>query len=194
MTLDDRLPRTARRPATRRGAAPLAIAWIAGLVAAVSGTSAGHAEGRPAAEPVSGTGVHYFTTAIVHAQETTPTGTIRSSSEIVTLSGDLSGHLLYHPTSVIDDARRTLVNTGTQIFSGTVLGSEPVILHDDRFRFEIDLETGATIGRVHLGRSSDAPHPGRWFECELEVVGTGLTAAGDATFDYSGTCVRVERP
>jgi hypothetical protein len=194
MSLDDRSLSHARRRILPRKVAPLAIAWIAGLVAAVSATSAGSAQSRSAAQPVSGTGIHYFATAIVHDQETTPMGLVQSSSEIVTLSGDLHGHLLYHPISVIDNARGTMTNTGTQIFSGTVLGSEPVLLHDDRFRFVVDLATGSTTGQVHLGRSRDAPHPEFWFECDLEVVGTGLTAAGDATFEYTGTCVRIEQP
>lgn len=193
MSLDVRSPSHARRRIVPRKAAPLAI-WITGLVAAVTATTTGAAQSRSAAERVSGTGIHYFATAIVHAQETTPTGLVQSSSEIVTLSGDLHGHLLYHPVSVIDNARGTMTNTGTQIFSGTVLGSEPVLLHDDRFRFVVDLATGATTGQVHLGRSHDAPHPKFWFECDLDVVGTGLTAAGDATFEYTGTCVRIEQP
>ena len=144
--------------------------------------------------PVEGTGIHHFTTAVVHSQEPTPTGMIQRSTDTVSLSGDLNGRILYHPTSVFDFANETLTNTGTQVFSGTVLGSDPVILHDDRFRFEVDLATGATTGQVHLSRSNDAPHPGSWYDCDLEVTGTGQTADGDATFDYTGTCMRRGQP
>jgi hypothetical protein len=49
--------------------------------------------------------------------------------------------------------------------------------------------TGATTGQIHLGRSKDAPHKGSWYECELAVVGTGLTPEGDSTFDSSGQCI-----
>ena len=114
---------------------------------------------------------------------------IQRSSDIIQLSGDIEGYVLYHPTSVFDFANGTLVNTGTQVFSGTIAGSAPVLLHDDTFRFESDLATGATTGEVHFRRSKDAPHPGSWFDCDLDIVGTGLTPEGDAMVDYSGTCV-----
>ena len=143
---------------------------------------------------VEGSGTHFFTTAIIHSQEPTETGMIQRSSDVVTLTGDLEGHLLYHPTSMFDFVAGTLVNTGTQIFSGSVLGSEPVILHDDRFVFEVDLNTGATIGKVHLGKSKDAPDQGSWWVCDLDVTGTGLTAEGDATFSYTGECTLMGRP
>ena len=144
--------------------------------------------------PVAGEGVHHFTTAIIHSVEHTDTGMIQRSSDIVTLSGDLEGHLLYHPTSEFDFANETLVNTGTQIFSGTVLGSGPVILHDDQFRFQVDLASGAMTGTVHLGRSKDAPHQEYWYTCDLDVTGTGMTETGDATFIYRGHCTRIGRP
>ena len=98
--------------------------------------------------------------------------------------------ILFHPTSVFDFVDGTLVNTGTQFFAGTVAGSGPVILHDDQFRFAVDLGTGETRGTVHLSRSKDAPHAGGWFECDLVVIGTGTTAEGDITSEYSGECVR----
>lgn len=138
--------------------------------------------------PVSGGAVHFFTTAVVHSEEPTEAGKVQRSTEIIRLTGDLDGYILYHPTSVFDFAGGTLVNTGTQIFSGTVAGSAPMILHDDRYRFTVDLATGATVGEVHLSRSNDAPHRGSWYACDLEVVGTGSTAAGDATATYHGTC------
>lgn len=138
---------------------------------------------------VSGSGVHYFSEAIVHSQEPTDNGMVQRSTDVIELTGDLEGYVLYHPTSVFDNASGTLVNTGTQVFSGTVAGSAPVILHDDMFHFEVDLNTGATTGEVHLGRSNDAPHRGAWYECDLVVVGTGVTPEGDHLSDYSGECV-----
>jgi len=138
---------------------------------------------------VSGSAIHYFSSAAVHSQEPTPSGQVQRSSEVIRLTGDLDGFILYHPTSVFDFVAGTLVNTGTQLFSGTVRGSAPMILHDDRFRFIVDLASGATSGLVHLSRSRDAPHPGAWFDCELVVTGTGLTEAGDGMADYSGTCI-----
>jgi hypothetical protein len=137
---------------------------------------------------VSGSGVHYFTTAIIHSQEPTDHGMIQRSTDIIELTGDLSGYILYHPTSVFDNEAGTLVNTGTQLFSGTIAGSAPMILHDDAFRFDVDLATGATTGEVYLGRSNDAPTRGGWYECTLDVVGTGLTPEGNGMVDYSGEC------
>jgi hypothetical protein len=139
---------------------------------------------------VSGSGVHFFSTAVVHSQTPGGNGLTQRSTDIIRLTGDLDGYVLYHPTTVIDFVNSTLVNTGTQVFSGTIAGSEPVLLHDDTFRFDVDLTTGATTGEVHFRRSSDAPHKGGWYECDLAVVGTGVTADGDNMIDYSGTCVR----
>jgi len=184
------------RPARRFRAPTLAALLVGGAIATrlLMGSSDAAADPRQPI-PVEGTGVHHFTSAIVvHSQEETSTGMIQRSTDIVSLSGDLEGFILYHPTSVFDFANGTLVNTGTQVFSGTVKGSDPVILHDDRFRFEVDLDTGATTGQVHLSRAKDAPHPGSWYDCDLEVTGTGMTADGDATFDYTGTCTSRGRP
>jgi hypothetical protein len=138
---------------------------------------------------VSGRAVHFFTTAVVHSREETDGGMVQRSTEIIHLTGDLSGYILYHPTSTFDFAAQTMVNTGTQFFSGTIAGSEPVVLHDDTFRFEVDLATGETLGRVHLSRSHDAPRRVAWYECTLVIVGTGLTAAGDGTAEYDGECI-----
>jgi hypothetical protein len=155
---------------------------------AVAEASAAHAASRTL--PVSGSAVHFFTTAVVHSQQPTETGMIQRSTEIIQLTGDLSGYILYHPASTFDFTTGTLVNTGTQIFSGTIAGSEPVVLHDDTFRFQVDLGTGETLGQVRLGRSNDAPHKGGWYECDLVVVGTGMTPDGDGMADYSGECTR----
>ena len=134
--------------------------------------------------PVAGSGVHYFTTALVHSSQPTATGMIQRSTETVDLSGDVSGRLLYQPISVFDFTAGTLVNTGHQVFSGMVLGVGPVMLHDDSFRFDVDLNTGATTGEVHL----EATIAGRKARCDLQVVGTGMTSEGNATFNYSGAC------
>lgn len=144
------------------------------------------ASGQPIA--VSGSGVHYASRSIVHSQVPTASGMIQQSTEYVKLTGDLEGYVLFNPTSAFDFAAGTLVNTGRQVFSGTVAGSAPVLLHDDTFRFDVDLNTGATTGVVNLGRSKDWPAQNGWFECDLEVVGTGVTPEGDNLSDYSGTC------
>ena len=134
--------------------------------------------------PVTGTGVHYFTTAIVHDVQPTATGFIQRSTDIVELEGDLKGRVLYHPVSVFDFAAGTLVNTGHQVFSGTVLGSEPVMIHDDQFRFDVNLFTGETTGKIYF---SD-PIAGPKTQCTLDVVGTGSTPEGDGMVTYSGYC------
>jgi hypothetical protein len=134
--------------------------------------------------PVAGSGVDHLVTALVHTQEPTPTGKIQKSTEIVELSGDLKGFVLYHVTSVFDFAAGTLVNTGDQVYSGTIAGSAPVMIHDDQFRFEVNLATGEESGRVYLFDHVAGPK----VRCELAVVGTGLSAEGNPTFDYRGTC------
>src|SRR6185369_5881556 len=48
----------------------------------------------------------------------------------------------------IDFVHKMLVNTGNQVYSGTIAGSAPVMLHDDRFRFQVNLATGEEHGRV----------------------------------------------
>jgi hypothetical protein len=149
----------------------------------------------PATVAVSGSAVHFFSTAVVHSQEPTEAGMIQRSTDIVRLTGDLDGYLVFHATSRFDFASGALVNTGTQLFSGTIAGSDPVLLHDDRFRFDVDLATGETLGSVHLGRSNDSPHKGAWYECDLTVVGTGVTTPeGDGVVEYSGECVRRGQP
>jgi len=135
---------------------------------------------------VSGTAVHHFTTAIIHSQVPTATGMVQRSTDIVDLDGDLKGRVLYHPTTVIDTVKGRLVNTGSQVFSGTVLGSEPVLLYDDRFRFDVDLKTGGVeSGEVRLSKSLAGPKVG----CDLVIVGAGAkTPEGDAVVEYRGTC------
>ncbi|MGH9458116.1 MAG: hypothetical protein ACRD2J_10825 [Thermoanaerobaculia bacterium] len=163
----------------------LVLLFLAGASSAsepCTATPAG--DGAWKLQPVTGTGVHFFSTAIVHSAIPTATATIQRSTETVELSGDLTGRILYHPTSVFDFVKGTLVNTGNQVFSGTVLGSEPVLLYDDSFRFEVDLVTGATVGVVHLTDTLAGPR----IRCHLDVTGTGVGADGNPTFAYTGTC------
>ena len=133
---------------------------------------------------VSGTGTDLLNGAIVHSKKPTAAGVIQRGTEIVELNGDLSGKILYHVTTVIDKQKGTLVNTGDQVFSGTIAGSEPVMLHDSKFRFEVNLATGADRGSVYLFDHIAGPQ----VRCELEVTGTGKTADGNPTFNYTGTC------
>jgi hypothetical protein len=135
---------------------------------------------------VSGKAVHYFTAAIIHSQTPTATGMIQRSTDIIELSGDLKGRVLYHPTSVFDFVKGTLVNTGNQVFSGTVLGSAPVLLHDDEFRFEVNLNSGGLeSGEVHLTDRIAGPK----IRCDLVAVGAGATTPeGNSIVDYAGTC------
>jgi hypothetical protein len=133
---------------------------------------------------VTGNGVDYLTTAIVHWKKPTATGTVQQSTEIVELKGDLTGRVLYHVTSVVDTVNGTLVNTGDQVYSGTIVGSMPVLIHDDQFRFDANLRTGAETGRVYLFNRIAGPK----VRCRLDVTGTGLNADGNPTFEYSGEC------
>ena len=133
---------------------------------------------------VSGTGTYLLNGAIVHSKKPTATGVIQRGTEIVELIGDLNGKILYHVTTAIDTQKGTLVNTGDQVFSGTIAGSEPVMIRDSKFRFEVNLATGAESGSVYLFDHIAGPH----VRCELKVTGTGKTADGNPTFSYTGTC------
>ncbi len=133
---------------------------------------------------VSGTGTDLLNGAIVHSKRTTSTGWVERSTEDVELDGDLHGRVLYHVTTRVDTGKGTLVNTGDQVFSGTVAGSKPVMIHDSKFRFEVNLNTGAESGSVFLIDHIAGPR----VRCELSVIGTGKTAEGNPTFRYAGTC------
>jgi hypothetical protein len=143
-------------------------------------------EGLTAAQTVhvAGSGVDFLTTALVHSKVPTPTGMIQRSTEIVELKGDLNGRVLYHVTSTFDFVNGTLVNTGDQVFSGTIAGSDPVLIHDDRFRFQVNLATGEESGKVYLFGHIAGPK----VRCTLDVVGTGMNAEGNPTFTYTGEC------
>jgi hypothetical protein len=163
---------------------------VTALVAGIGATNTravGDGTAPPAASTtvhVSGSGVDLLTTALVHSQDFTATGMIQKSTEIVELTGDLDGRVLYHVTSVFDFAQGTLVNTGDQVYSGTVAGSAPVMIHDNQFRFDINLITGGESGQVFLFNHIAGPK----VRCSLNVVGTGLNSAGNPTFNYSGEC------
>ena len=133
---------------------------------------------------VAGSGFDMLNTAIVHSQEPTASGFVQKSTETVELTGDLTGRVLYHVTSVFDFVKGTLVNTGDQVYSGTIAGSAPVLIHDDQFRFEVNLVTGQEAGQVFLFNHLAGPK----VRCTLTVVGTGLNADGNPTFDYTGVC------
>ena len=134
--------------------------------------------------PVAGTGFDDLNHAIVHSQTPTATGMIQQSTEIVELFGDLRGRVLYHVTSVFDFVNGTLVNTGEQVYSGTVAGSAPVLIHDDQFHFQVNLVTGEESGRVFLVNHIAGPK----VRCTLDIVGTGLNADGNPKFNYTGQC------
>jgi hypothetical protein len=133
---------------------------------------------------VSGSGFDDLKNAIVHWEKPTATGKIQQSTQIVELYGDLRGRVLYHVTSVFDFVSGTLVNTGEQVYSGTITGSLPVMIHDDQFRFEVNLVTGKEVGQVFLFNHIAGPK----VRCTLEAVGTGLNADGNPTFTYTGEC------
>jgi hypothetical protein len=126
---------------------------------------------------VSGTGTDLLNGALIHSKKPTAAGMIQRGTEIVELSGDLSGKILYHVTTVIDNQKGTLVNTGDQVFSGTIAGSEPVMIHDSRFRFQVNLTSGAESGSVYLFDHIAGPR----VSCKLKVAGTGKTADGNPT-------------
>lgn len=180
------------RPGSPAPAIALALGCAFALSPVMPGriTSADPGNPRPAAvraqaQPVKGTATDMLTTAIVHSTASTATGKVEASTETIELTGDLRGRVLYQPTSVYDFAKGTLVNTGRQVFSGTVLGSAPVLLYDDTFRFEVDLKTGNEKGEVHLTRNLAGPE----VRCDLKIAGISRKAAdGNPIVDYTGEC------
>lgn len=167
---------------------PVLGAALAGTAILTSSAAIAGSEQKTVA--VSGSGIDIASEAIIHSEETTPTGMVRTLTEIVELMGDLHGKVLYQARQEFDFVANTLVVTGENFFSGTIAGSDPVILRSDESRFEVDLTTGAETGKVHLTRSNDTLDKGSWYECDLVVVGTGQTPEGNPTFDYTGTCTR----
>lgn len=138
---------------------------------------------------VKGTGTDLLSGAIMHSKQKTATGLIQQSTEIIELNGDLHGKVLYDVTSVINERAGTLVNSGDQVFSGTIAGSAPVMIHDPQFRFYANLKTGAEHGSVYLTEHIAGP----LVQCELEVTGTGRRSDGNPTFKYVGACTFAQR-
>ena len=161
---------------------------------ALLGASACYADTKPPHgkgpwQEVSGTAIHYFDevagrSAIAHEATPTDTGVQLRTTETIDLFGDLEGRVLYQPHTVIDYVAGTLVNTGNQVFSGTVLGKGPVLLHDNLFRFDVNLVTGETVGKVFLIDHVDGPV----LDCVLDIVGTGFSEEGNGLAAYSGRC------
>jgi hypothetical protein len=145
--------------------------------------------GSPAGVRVAGHGVDWESTAVVHSETQTAAGLVRVSTATVQLEGDLHGWVLYQVTTHIDSIRGTLVNTGQQVYSGTILGSEPVLIRDDRFRFDVDTLKGAEHGTVYLVHRLAGPP----VQCTLSVVGTGKSPDGNPTFSYTGECRFAQR-
>ena len=160
-----------------------AVLVTVGLAAADHPPASQHHDGTTTVQ-VAGSGMDFLNTAMVHSKVFTPTGLIQKSTEIVELHGDLNGRVLYHVTSVFDFVRGTLVNTGDQVYSGTIFGSAPVMIHDDQFRFDVNLVTGEESGQVFLFDHIAGPK----VRCTLDVTGTGVNGDGNPLFDYRGRC------
>jgi hypothetical protein len=139
----------------------------------------------PSTVKVAGSGVDDLTAAVIHSKKETQTGSVQQSTEIVELNGDLKGKVLYYVTTVIDSVHGTLVNTGENVYSGTVAGSAPVMIHDKQSRFDMNLRTGRDTGRVYMSHRLSGPR----VKCKLDVVGTGMNAEGNPTFAYTGECI-----
>jgi hypothetical protein len=133
---------------------------------------------------VAGHGVDLVKGAIVYSKTPTAEGFVQQSTEIVELEGDLHGRVLYQVTSRVDERHKRLVNTGNQVYSGTIAGSGPVMLYDDQFRFEADLASGEESGSVFLVHPIAGPRAA----CTLKVTGTGPDGQGNPTFTYHGEC------
>ncbi len=58
------------------------------------------------------------------------------------------------------------------------------MLYDDRFRFDVNLNTGAATGKVYLTDNIAGPK----VSCDLDVISTGMTAEGNITANYTGQC------
>ncbi len=140
---------------------------------------------------VSGNGVHRFSSAVIHSVVETDVGFEQRSTEIVELNGDLNGLILYHPISRFNFVEGTLTNSGDQVFSGSILDLGPVLLHDEKYRFDVNLDTGHTTGKVFLDNRLTGPD----VRCQLDVVGDGqMDEMGDALFEYTGFCRIRQRP
>jgi hypothetical protein len=92
--------------------------------------------------------------------------------------------VLYHVTSTVDVTKVILINSGDQVYSGTIAGFKPVMIHDSRFHFEVNLATGEDTGSVYLFDHIAGPE----VRCTLSVVGAGKNADGSPTFNCTGEC------
>lgn len=135
-------------------------------------------------QAVQGTAIHYESEGIEHSNTPTATGYVRVSTDIVELEGDLVGRAVFQPVSEVNVVEGRIVNTGSQVFSGTVLNSDPVMLHDDGFIFRINMFTGETRGRIFLTDRIAGPV----VRCILKMEGTGRTAEGYNLSNYWGRC------
>jgi len=173
-----------------RGPVAVIALTVANAAGAIAQSRGAPASGRAdtLAIAVAGSGLDHLTTAVIHSLRRKPHGTIQQSTEIVDLTGDLVGRVLYQVTTVVDSVNGTLVNTGDHVFSGTIAGSSPVLIHDNRFRFDVNLKTGRETGRVYLSDHIAGPR----VQCTLDVVGTGLNPEGNPTFTYTGRCTFLE--
>lgn len=165
------------------------ISALSLLVTTACYADKGHKSENRLWKEVSGTAIHYFDnvpgrSVITHDVTPTDTGEKQRTTDTIDLFGDLEGRVLYQPHTVINFIEGTLVNTGNQVFSGTVLGEGPVLLHDDLFRFEVNLVTGETVGKVFLVNHVGSPA----VDCVLEIIGTGFTEEGNGLAEYSGRC------
>lgn len=160
------------------------VTLFAAACAALTGGAAAPAREQARTLTVKGHGVDLASGAIVHSKTPTTDGFVQQSTEIVELEGDLHGRVLYQVTSRIDELHKRLVNTGHQVYSGTIVGSGPVMLYDDHFRFQADLASGAESGSVFLVHHLAGPQAA----CTLKVTGTGPDGQGNPTFTYQGEC------
>ena len=74
-----------------------ALIAAAGLPFAIAFDSGVPDNQRQVTRPVSGTAVHFFTTALIHSQKSTAAGMIQRSTDIIELSGDLKGRVCTTP-------------------------------------------------------------------------------------------------
>ena len=137
-------------------------------------------------QDVSGTAIHYASTSWPHPDtyQATASGFTVVSTDFVEIFGDIEGRAVFQPFTTFDGVENTIVNTGHQVFSGTVLGSDPVMLYDDDFRFEIDLDTGDTTGEIYLIQQIAGPKA----RCIFSMQSTGQDADGNNLSEYFGQC------
>ena len=137
-------------------------------------------------QDVSGTAIHYASTSWVHPNtfQATETGFTLVSTDFVEIFGDIQGRAVSQLFTTYNEVEGTIVNTGHQVFSGTVFGSDPVMLYDDDFRFEIDLVAGETTGDIYLIDQISGPK----VRCIFSMQSTGQDADLNNLSEYFGQC------